>query len=86
MARTVRHIDHNLLKGHYLAHHRFSDDEFLIDQKTYQYITSFITNFRYSLYTIPDDEKIWCDKILNECLTERVEIQINALMFEANPD
>ncbi len=86
MERTMKQIAPYLLKEHYLAHHRYSSDEYLIDQKTYRYIMNFISNFRYSMYDIPDDELIQCDKLIDGQHTERCTIRINQLVFEANPD
>jgi hypothetical protein len=69
-------------KDHFLVHHRYSPDEYLIDHKAYRYIMEYITNYRYSLHMIPDDEYITCEKILDQDRTERSVLRINEIVFE----
>lgn len=77
-------LDQKILKNHYLAHHRYTNDEYLLDQKTYQYIMNFVSNFRYSMHMIPDDEWINCERLINEKDTEHCSVRINELVFESN--
>lgn len=77
----TRPHDH-LLENHYLAHHRYNQDEYLLDQKTYQYIMDYVSNLRYSIYMIPDGEYVECEKIIDKNETMHCSVRINELVFE----
>ncbi len=72
----------SLLRNHYLVHHRYSKDEYLIDQKTYNYIMAYISEFRYSMHMIPNDEMVDCQKIIGSDEVFPCQMKINELVFE----
>lgn len=75
-------VNSQLLKNNYLAHNRYSSDEYLISQQSYQYIMEYVRRFQYSIHTIPDDEVITCRKIVGESHTQPCTIKINEIVFE----
>ncbi|MFT6867711.1 MAG: hypothetical protein ACJA08_002555 [Cyclobacteriaceae bacterium] len=78
----MAHPNNKLLKDHYLAHNRYTQAEYLIDQKTYRYIMEYISEFRYSMHMIPDDEFVDCHKLIDDDTTANCRIKINELVFE----
>lgn len=74
--------DEKLLKGHYLIHHRYNQEEYLIDERTYQYLIEYVSRLHYSLHMVPENEWIHCKKLIGKSKTLHSEIPINSIVFE----
>ena len=77
----MRHPAQNLLKDHFQIHNRYSDEEYLIDDKTYRYVLEFVKLSHESIYLLPDDECVHAQKLIDDEHTELCTIRINEMVF-----
>ncbi|WP_258104298.1 hypothetical protein [Marinoscillum sp. MHG1-6] len=78
----MKAISKTLLQNHLLVRNRYRNEEYLIDQRTYEYLMDFIHLNHQSIYELPDDEMIEADKLLSNRITTHCHVRINELIFE----
>ncbi|MBV6640822.1 MAG: hypothetical protein KI791_08890 [Cyclobacteriaceae bacterium] len=67
--------------GKYLIHDRFGNQQYLISQKSYQYILDMIKMYHIRTYEFPDWDNVPVEMLLNEDKKVDCQVPINRLVF-----
>jgi len=65
-----------------LAHARYSNEEYLIEFKSYYYILELIHEYHDPMYLLPNEEFIEARRILPNEVPETCLVRVNELVFE----
>lgn len=64
------------------AHGRYSDEEYLIELKSYHYILELIQEYHEPMYFLPDEEFIEARRLVRDDVPETCWVRVNELVFE----